>query len=368
MIKTAKTILLLALVALVPVAGCTEKPSGAELLMERLEASVARGVIMYGHQDDLVYGHTWQVLDAEGDDFSRSDVKAVCGSYPAVLGLELGELELGGVKNLDGVPFDVITRAAQEHHARGGIVTFSWHPRNPLTGGTAWDVSSDKAVESILDGGEKRELFLQWLQMLGDFFDTIRTPGGERIPFIFRPWHEHTGSWFWWGRDLCTSGQFVELFRETREYLTVTRGMDNIVWCYSPNVGVDAEGYIERWPGDDVVDIMGFDCYAFIGPEGPKAASEQFSAYLKESLGFVQRLGEEHGKLITLSETGFQSIPDPDWWTDALYPAIKDYPIAYALTWRNAPDDPPHFYAPWLGSGDADNFKAFTEFEQIEML
>lgn len=368
MFKTAKKTLLFSLVALISAISCTGEQPGAALLMKRLEASVNSGAIMYGHQDDLVYGHTWQVLDAAGDDFSRSDVKDVCGSYPAVLGLELGELELGGEKNLDGVPFDVITRAAQVHHERGGILTFSWHPRNPLTGGSAWDVSSDKVVESILEGGEKRDLFLSWLQMLGDFFDTIRTPEGERIPFIFRPWHEHTGSWFWWGRDLCTTGQFVALFRETREYLAVTRGMDNILWCYSPNTGVDAEGYMERWPGDDAVDIMGFDCYAFMGPDGPEASSARFSAELKASLDFVKRLGEEHGKMITLSETGFQSIPDPKWWTEALYPAIKDYPIAYVLTWRNAPDDPPHFYAPWKGSGDAEDFTRFTEFEQIAML
>ncbi|MBR4826434.1 MAG: beta-mannosidase [Bacteroidales bacterium] len=347
---------------------CSPEKTPAELLMDRLEESVKSGVIMYGHQDDLVYGHTWQVLDAQGDDFSRSDVLDVAGSYPAVLGLELGELELGGEKNLDTVPFDVITRAAQEHYARGGIVTFSWHPRNPLTGGTAWDVSSDKAVESILEGGQKRELFLKWLQMLGDFFDTIRTPEGERIPFIFRPWHEHTGSWFWWGRDLCTTEQFVTLFRQTREYLEIERGMDNILWCYSPNLGVDADGYMERWPGDDVVDIMGFDCYAFLGPDGPEAASKVFNAQLNASLAFVRDLGLEHGKMITLSETGFQSIPDPKWWTQALYPAIKDYPIAYVLTWRNAPDDPAHFYAPWKGFENAQDFVDFTNLEQIKLL
>ena len=43
--------------------------------------------------------------------------------------------------------------AAIKHHERGGIVTLSWHVRNPLTGGDAWDVSSDKAVASSLPGG-----------------------------------------------------------------------------------------------------------------------------------------------------------------------------------------------------------------------
>ena len=47
-----------------------------------------------------MYGIGW-----EGDE-GRSDVKSVCGDYPAVISFDLGELELGGDANLDKVPFD----------------------------------------------------------------------------------------------------------------------------------------------------------------------------------------------------------------------------------------------------------------------
>ncbi|MBR6933789.1 MAG: beta-mannosidase, partial [Bacteroidales bacterium] len=171
-------------------------------LVERLFETVKAGKILYGHQDDLSYGHAWRVTDPETDSLTRSDVREVSGHYPAVVGFDLGGIETGDDNNLDSVSFTLMRRAALAHVARGGVVTFSWHPRNPLTGGDAWDISSDKVVGSILPGGEKYGEFRRWLTRVGDFFESLQTPEGERIPFIFRPWHEHTGSWFWWGKDL----------------------------------------------------------------------------------------------------------------------------------------------------------------------
>ena len=49
-------------------------------------------------------------------------------------------------------------------------------------------------------------------------------------------------------------------------------------------------------------------------------------------------------------------------------PSIADYPIAYALTWRNAHDQAKHFYAPWEGFEGAADFKAFSELEDIKFL
>lgn len=53
---------------------------------------------MMGHQDDPFYGTTWKW------EYGRSDVKEVCGDYPAIMGFELGRLELDSTRNLDGVP------------------------------------------------------------------------------------------------------------------------------------------------------------------------------------------------------------------------------------------------------------------------
>ena len=351
------------------VAGCGRRPRpvddeipGNHLLANNLVAYVDAGKILYGHQDDLSYGHSWKVTDVEGDPLERSDVKDVSGKYPAVIGFDLGGIELGDGSNLDGVPFDLIRRASLTHIGRGGVVTFSWHLRNPLTGGDSWDISSDRVVESVLEGGEKHEEFLLWLDRLADFLNSL-----GKAPVIFRPWHENLGSWFWWGGKLCSEEQYKALFRLTRERLE-EKGVENLLWCYSPNGPISAEDYLSRYPGDDLVDILGTDIYEYVGKDGLEAAGIRYIGQVREMLSTLETLSKERSKLMCLSETGLEGLVDPHWWTGCLYPAVKDFPVCYVLTWRNAHDKPGHFYAPWKGFSGEDDFKAFSEKEDIVMI
>ena len=107
-------------------------------LLDRLVKIQKRGY-MYGHQDDPFYGITWNW------DEGRSDTYELVGDYPAVMGFDLGGIEVGDLKNLDSVPFNRIRQEIIAHHERGGIITISWHPRNPLLGTTAW-IESDIAA------------------------------------------------------------------------------------------------------------------------------------------------------------------------------------------------------------------------------
>lgn len=113
---------------------------------------------MFGHQDDPLYGIGW-----EGDD-GRSDVKSVVGDYPAVMGFDLGRIELGNEKNIDNVFFKRIRKEIIRQYQRGGMITISWHINNPLTDGDSWDVKTGGVVSSILLGGKNHEKFLCWLQ------------------------------------------------------------------------------------------------------------------------------------------------------------------------------------------------------------
>ena len=165
--------------------------TGAELLLERLIALKQKGY-MFGHQDDPFYGLTWEW------ELDRSDILETVGDYPAVMGFDLGGIEMGNEKNLDDVPFTRIREELIKHHERGGIVTISWHPRNPVTEGTAWDVSDNLVIHKILNEESVRAKFIQWIIRVGDFLDTLKTEDGKKVPIIFRPWHENNGSWFWW--------------------------------------------------------------------------------------------------------------------------------------------------------------------------
>ena len=89
--------------------------------------------VMFGHQDDVLYGHDWKYEEG------RSDVRECCGDYPAVFGWELGGLETGADRSIDDVPFAEITRLLCAAYGRGAVNTVSWHPQESRVGASAWD-------------------------------------------------------------------------------------------------------------------------------------------------------------------------------------------------------------------------------------
>ncbi len=325
--------------------GASRKP--AIRLINRLATLQKQGV-MIGHQDDPVYGCSWKW------DEGRSDVKEVCGDYPAVMGFDLGDIEIGKDTNLDGVPFDRIRREIIAQHERGGIITLSWHPNNPVTGNNAWDPTGD-AVSKILPGGALHSKFDSWLKTMSDFIASLRTADGQLIPVIFRPWHEMSGAWFWWGDTRCTVDQYKSLYRYTYKYM-MHRGGSNIVWAYSPNLADQTETvehYEKFYPGDDVVDLLGIDIYQ------REPDNAQYQQWVRSELDVVKQVGEKHRKLIAFTETGFNDVPDATWFTQVILPLLKEYPLCYVLFWRNAWDKPEENYIAAPGKVSAEDFCNF---------
>lgn len=325
------------------------KSAAACHLMERM-AGLQKSGIMFGHQDDPVYGTSWKW------ETGRSDVLEVCGDYPAVMGFDLGKLELGSDENLDGVPFDRMRREIIAQSQRGGIVTLSWHPWNPSTGENAWDPSGH-AVTAILPDGALTVKFAGWLAKVAGFINSLRTGDGQKVPVIFRPWHEMSGAWFWWGSKSCTPEEYRQLYRYTRQTLEKA-GCDNIIWAYSPNLSDGAQteaNFMKFYPGDDYVDLLGTDVYQF------SADNSVYQANLRKELDVLKVVGEKHHKLIALTETGYQNVPDPTWFTQCLLPVIKDYPICYVLLWRNAWDNPKENYVAAPGKPTVNDFRKFYQ-------
>jgi len=286
--------------------------------------------IMYGHQDDLMYGYKWWY---EKD---RSDTKDFTGDYPAVAGFELGHLELGNERSLDSVSFAQIAEQIKLHYQRGGVVTISWHLNNPLTmqikdpkanrmSGTAWDVSSKEVVASVLPGGKNHELFNIWLERLASFFISLKDDNGTPIPFIFRPYHEHSGSFFWWGTTICTDAEYSALWRYTVDFLREKKDIHNILYAYNTDRVTTLEQYLNGYPGDDIIDMLSLDMYD---------RGEQFGGELDKALDFVTREAIKRNKLTALSETG-ERRGMQDWWSTVLLPIVSKYPVGYVLTWRN---------------------------------
>ena len=328
----------------------------AQQLLERLDTLQKKG-IMYGHQDDPMYGLTWEY------DQDSSDVKNVCGDYPAIMGFDLGGIEMGDQKNLDSVPFTRMTEEIIAHHQRGGIVTLSWHPRNPITtidgggnagqkfpAGSAWDTTT--VVKRILPGGDAEEKFAGWMQRVSDFLATLKTADGKKVPVIFRPWHENSGSWFWWGEKLCTVDEYKALWNLLQDKLKAD-GFDNLVWAYSPGCqdNLTAERLLDRYPGDDRVDMIGLDGYQWVPEE-----KDIFIARTKQNLQVLCEVAQTHGLIPAMTETGMKNMTQTDWWSTTLLPAVQDYPISYLLTWRNYKGE---WFGPSTSKPDAPSFVEF---------
>lgn len=303
--------------------------------------------ILFGHQDDALYGHAWSYEPG------RSDVRECCGDYPAVFGWEIGGLELGAERSLDDVPFGEMARLLCAAADRGAVNTVSWHVSNPQTGGSSWDCHTTTAVASILPGGECHALFCEWLDRLAAFFAALRRADGTPVPVLFRPFHENTGSGFWWGEAQCTPDEYRRLWHFTEEYLRDRKGLHNLLWVYSPDLFRDAEHYLERYPGDEWVDVLGMDAYH-------RPAEWDFIEGCRRMLSDLQRMGGERHKPVAFTETGLEGIDDAQWWTGSLLPAIAGKGLSWVLVWRNAHDRPAHFFGPWHGHASEEDFRRFA--------
>jgi len=335
----------------------TEETQNLYSNMKRL----SKDGLMFGHQDDLAYGVGWKY------ETGRSDVKEVAGAYPAVAGWDLGHLELGQQINLDSVPFDRIRDFAAQVYAQGGVNTFSWHLNNPLDPAkTSWD-PMDSTIHRMFNDPQAMKRYESWLNEIATFMKSLKGTRGELIPVIFRPLHEHTGGWFWWGRPHTSPEDYVKLWRFTVDYLR-KHGANNLLYAYSTDGFTSREDYMDFYPGDEYVDILGFDIYHRLSADSTKndSGSIAFVQDARRMVETLRQIGQEKHKVWALTETGLEALPVPDWWTNTLLPIIKDAGLSYVLVWRNGRPD--HYYAPYPGQQSAQDFKEFISKPSILLM
>lgn len=330
--------------------------SPRDSLISRLSRNIEEGKVMFGHHDDTAYGYTWTYEEG------RSDVRDATGKYPAMMSWDLGRMELGDSLNLDGVPFDFIRKQIIAQDARGGANTLSWHLYSPGEHFNAWNVSDSTLVHRMVTDSVTNAQYRDQLKILASWFNSLKKPSGEKVAVVFRPWHEHTGGWFWWGAPHCSVEDYVGLWKEMRAVFD-QEGVDNIVWAYSPDRISSEEQYMERYPGDEYVDIMGVDVYQFDGSNGT-------DTYLNDggkALGIMAKLAKEHGKIPAFTETGLETVDQDNWYTANLLTLLKQTPVSYVVVWRNANPNMKanHFYVPYKGHPAFDNFRGFASSPEI---
>ncbi len=320
-------------------------------LYSNLWAIQSKG-FMFGHHDDLWYGRKWY------NESGRSDTKDVCGDYPAVFSFDVAEIMDNRYQNEANV---IRKRVAIEAYNRGEVLTACAHLNNPLTGGDSWDNSSKEVVKEILkDGSTTNIKFKVWLDRLADFASNLKGEDGKLIPILFRPFHEHTQSWSWWGSSCTTQDEFIALWKFTVNYLRDTKGVHNFIYAISPQIdSVQGEdNFLFRWPGNDYVDFLGIDAYHGLNP-----------TTLTTNLNTLSRLSKELKKPCGVTETGVEGIqrdgvPEKNYWTQQILTPATGQFISLIVMWRNAYDPSEsgsHFYSVYKGHASEKNFMKMYE-------
>lgn len=329
-------------------------------LYKNLRKLLDKGV-MFGHQDDLAYGFNWKY------EKNRSDIHDVVKDYPAVFGWDLGKIEHNSNKNLDSVPFDKMREYIKQVYDMGGVNTISWHVDNPVTKGSAWDNSN--AVSAVLPGGKEYKNYRKWMKNAATFLRSLKGSDGKQIPVIFRPYHELNGGWFWWGKNSTSADEYIKLFRYTVDYFKNKEGLHQLIYSFNTNTFETEAEYMERYPGDHYVDMVSFDSYQFSKPNASEEdliqSKEKFKKQIKNGLNILDAVAKAHHKLPAFAETGYETVPDKNWWTGTLLDVLKDYKISYVLVWRNhgwmESEKKFHFYGPYGGHPSAKDFIKFYD-------
>ncbi len=324
-------------------------------LYQNLKTISSQGYI-FGHQDDDAYGVGWRAKSG------RSDVKEVTGSFPGLHGWDIGKIELSHKDNLDSVNFKKMLKWIKAVYKRGGVNTISWHIDNPVSKGTSWDKTP--AVKDILPGGVQHDYFLKQLDLAADFLEKCKT-GSTKIPIIFRPWHEHNGDWFWWGKGNCTEAEYIQLWKFTVDYLRNTRKLHHLIYAFSPDrsrldMSNTKESYHYGYPGDDYVDIIGLDNYMDVGASKTAEEFQTKTSNLVTVLEVITQVAGEKNKLAAMTETGQEGVVNPTWYSDVLLNPVKAssaIKLAYIMVWRNA--NKKHHYAPYPGHASSADFIKF---------
>ncbi|WP_111977156.1 glycosyl hydrolase [Algibacillus agarilyticus] len=233
------------------------------------------------------------------------------GKAPALMGYDYMNYDYSG----DAGSGKQQTEEAIAHWERGGLVTFCWHWRDPSNKTNAfYTKDTDFRIPMLNNQLDVNSADFQFIKddiaLIASELQKLQTAG---VPVLWRPLHESSGGWFWWGGNRSDNHSAAEAQIALWKYLYTTLTKDyqlnNLIWVWN--------GQASSWyPGDDVVDIIGEDVYG---------NAKDYSAKANR---FYQAAGyATEDKMVAMTENS--DIPDPDKLFDA------NAPWLYFTTWND---------------------------------
>ena len=250
---------------------------------------------------------TGDMETANGDVTKHADVQAVylaSGKYPALVGFDF--MNATGLNEADAWFKDYTDKCialAKDLYSRGGLPAFTWHWRDPsrktgefyvtVDGKPACTVKISDAMNADGSWNTTSELYQNIVKDIHTVADYFLELQGAGMACIFRPLHEASGGWFWWGTD--GGANYAKLYQLIVDEMTSVKGVHNVIWVWNPCT-VDDAGWN---PGEAYYDVVAIDIY-----------NNAFD-YSSNYVAFDKLKNLTAGKkIITLSENG--PIPDID--------------------------------------------------------
>lgn len=216
----------------------------------------------------------------------------ITGKYPAILGLDMGYYSQNGI---DHNASTKTTQQAITCWEKGGIVTLCWHWLAPEkyikdVWYSGFRTTSVKMNLTAMMNGKDPEGLALLMQDIDNIAQQLLLMQEAGVPILWRPLHEASGGWFWWGAEGADT--YKKLYVLLYETLTEKYGLNNLIWVWN---GQSSDWY----PGDEYVDIIGMDVYA-----GEHEYSSQMDF-------FLQTLhSSDSNKMVVLSENGTMIDPE----------------------------------------------------------
>ena len=227
---------------------------------------------------------------------------------PALLGLDF--MDHTGIGQPERMNNPDLVKDAITWKNSNGIVALCWHWRDPSHNTNEFYTNRQNFdPRKIFDPDcDDYKAMMRDMDIVAGYLKELKA---KDVPVLWRPLHEASGRWFWWGSqgpDACKKLWQVMYDRFTKEH-----SLNNLIWVWTSNATNSA---LDWYPGDNYVDIIGLDIYG----EGDHGSQMLTFEELKKLY--------KGKKILALSECG--SIP-------AIASMRKDKAI-----WS--------YYMPWYGT------------------
>lgn len=217
------------------------------------------------------------------------------GKRPAILGLDM--MDYTPSRTALGAKSHAVETAV-EFSDMGGIVTFCWHWNapteylksgndndngNPRWWGGFYTRNSTFDIAKVMNG-EDPEGKAAIDRDIAEIAKQLKRLDNAGVPVLWRPLHEASGGWFWWGAKGADA--YKKLWIYLYEQLTYEYECNNLIWVFNAQNS-------DWYPGDEYVDIIGEDIYP-----GERVYAPQ-TAKFKEATSY-----SGSGKIVALTENG----------------------------------------------------------------